>query len=66
MEQEAFATIIENIEAAGAEMRACCARPMAFSSKPAACGNCGTFYAEPGLLLCKPCIDTINEIQERK
>lgn len=30
----------------------------------AACTNCGTLYREPRSHLCKPCIDTQNEIAE--
>jgi hypothetical protein len=34
--------------------------------KRPACVSCGTFFAEPGLAICKPCIDTTNEIRREE
>ncbi len=31
-----------------------------------ACSNCGTFYAVPGSTKCAACIDSADDVQERK
>ncbi len=58
-----FKTIMDNLDAAGAEMRKCADRPLPAEPRHA-CTYCHTFYSEPGGVLCVPCAETINEMME--
>lgn len=69
MSQVAVDTVVKHLDAAGAEMRALCDKPL-HSETRLACKCCGMFFAEPNHWLCRPCIDTYNacraELQRRQ
>ncbi len=59
MTPEALHTIVSNLNAAGAELR----HITKYLARNGACECCGTFYAEPGSELCRPCMDTAAEVE---